>query len=881
MLLIMRNIKAIPFSVFRIADGGSLQCSPSSNGNSWIDISDVEGITFIYKEAITVNYYINGQLAYTQNAQKGDSPLYRGSTPSRDLGNGSNVSFVGWATEPNSKEYSDINDLPVITESVDYYAIFTAPTYFYFVLPGCSNTSSDASDYMYAGDGVVIVPDDFTGNGTRWYSPEYPLDSYLVEGPTDAEVRKGLETYYDGRNGKEKYQSSWEYTIDWVTLTVGNTSVGYNYETINSGYSVHLDCSLQLQTEEKVTALYNIVMPDNQTIIQSKQHKKNSIIEINSTVSETESFYTDGYLYNAVMEGDDGTSYIFDGWYIDSDYNQKAEETVNLGESSQTFYARYIPIEEKYGLVGYNLALAGAEWKNGTPDGLEYSRDTSEGGKVYTEKSRYDTGDTFEVRADKPEAENYAFIGWFDKDRTETSGGDIAQFREAGENLTYIYDGSEESADTYTLDAVWASLSAAGGEYTYDGSAKYITADSEYTTQLDDKYIEEIEQGSLVDFGEFQYRWSADNGDSWTDWANENPGFINAGSYRVQVKQTINGTEITAETTLTIAKRPVTITVADNGKIYGESDPTFSDALMSGQVEGELGDVDLSVIRSNDDENVGTYPDVLNIIKTKGDLESTYTNYNFIINPGDFVISKDKAGNIEKSVTITSWTYDGQAAGSENHAVTSSATSENDGVKAEYTYYVKNGEEWNALDEAPVNVGSYKVVANWAETTNYPALSAECEFTISKAPLTVTTPSASKAYDGTPLTAEGTIEGLVNNETVGFITTGSQTEVGSSTNTYTIVWAADDNEFTAQESNYTINENLGTLEVTEAPAQDTSEGTTGNTDNNGTDQDNSSSLVKTSDMVMPGVVIGIVLIAAACVAFAAYKSRRPRGRHSK
>ena len=46
-------------------------------------------------------------------------------------------------------------------------------------------------------------------------------------------------------------------------------------------------------------------------------------------------------------------------------------------------------------------------------------------------------------------------------------------------------------------------------------------------------------------------------------------------------------------------------------------------------------------------------------------------------------------------------------------------------------------------------------------------------------------------------------------------------------------------------------------------------------------EDNSSSLVKTSDMVIPGVVIGIVLIAAACVSFAAYKSRRPRGRHTK
>ena len=80
--------------------------------------------------------------------------------------------------------------------------------------------------------------------------------------------------------------------------------------------------------------------------------------------------------------------------------------------------------------------------------------------------------------------------------------------------------------------------------------------------------------------------------------------------------------------------------------------------------------------------------------------------------------------------------------------------------------------------------------------------------------LTVTTDSASKVYDGTALTAGGRIEGLVNGEEVTFKATGSQTSVGSSANTYSLVW-----DKTAKEGNYTIDkEDLGTLTVTQAPA---------------------------------------------------------------
>lgn len=84
------------------------------------------------------------------------------------------------------------------------------------------------------------------------------------------------------------------------------------------------------------------------------------------------------------------------------------------------------------------------------------------------------------------------------------------------------------------------------------------------------------------------------------------------------------------------------------------------------------------------------------------------------------------------------------------------------------------------------------------------------QLTILPATLTVTTHGASKPYDGTALTASGEISGFVNGETASFATTGSQTLVGMSANSYAITW-----DGTAKESNYNVVEGaIGTLEVT-------------------------------------------------------------------
>ena len=75
---------------------------------------------------------------------------------------------------------------------------------------------------------------------------------------------------------------------------------------------------------------------------------------------------------------------------------------------------------------------------------------------------------------------------------------------------------------------------------------------------------------------------------------------------------------------------------------------------------------------------------------------------------------------------------------------------------------------------------------------------------------TVTTNTDSKVYDGNPLAAGGTVNNLVKDETVNLTMTGSQTNVGTSDNTYELNWTG-----SAKESNYTHGkDSIGTLTVT-------------------------------------------------------------------
>ncbi len=309
--------------------------------------------------------------------------------------------------------------------------------YFYFVLPGKSSTSTNVYDYMYAGAGTIAIPDgfDYTTNDSRWYNGDwhngsrFNLDGYVVTPPSDEAIREGLETYYNGENGRDKYDPSWTYTIEWTTM-VGNTdSVGYDYEGLSPYTVPHVDCRITVNTEDTATLAYEIRQPDGSLVTNSTVHDKGDRVNINSTVSESGNFKTDGYEYSATRR-DGGTNYYFDGWYTDPNYTTKAPDRIDSVNSSDVFYARYVA--EKHTLT---FDAEGGQFDNGAK--------TREEEHAYLDQIDLDA-------AEVPTREGYDFVGWVDED---------------GEAVDGTYTMPNEDA---TLRAQWKQALSQGDQITVE-----------------------------------------------------------------------------------------------------------------------------------------------------------------------------------------------------------------------------------------------------------------------------------------------------------------------------------------------------------------------------------------------------------------------------
>lgn len=89
------------------------------------------------------------------------------------------------------------------------------------------------------------------------------------------------------------------------------------------------------------------------------------------------------------------------------------------------------------------------------------------------------------------------------------------------------------------------------------------------------------------------------------------------------------------------------------------------------------------------------------------------------------------------------------------------------------------------------------------------------KLTISPRSLTITSGSDSKYYDGTPLTNDKitvTGDGFVNGEGATYNVTGSQTKIGSSDNTFEVIFNAN-----TKAANYVVEKELGTLTIKARP----------------------------------------------------------------
>ena len=244
-----------------------------------------------------------------------------------------------------------------------------------------------------------------------------------------------------------------------------------------------------------------------------------------------------------------------------------------------------------------------------------------------------------------------------------------------------------------------------------------------------------------------------------------------------------------------ILPREVTVKSASASKAY-DGTPLFSHDVVVTSAAGFVEDDVASMTAPNSITEVGSLTNEI-AIEWSNDVAA-----------GNYVVSKEE-GVLEvtpKSVTAEGFSVEGLNDVTYNGLAQQQEPTVKDGDKT----LTKDKDYTLSFTEDVTNVGTVRVAVTGKG--NYTG-SADVAYQILPAKLIVTTPSDSMVYNGKPLTAEGSIEGFVNNETAVFETTGSQTEVGESENAYAIYWS--DEGTTAKRSNYTVEEHIGTLTVTE------------------------------------------------------------------
>ena len=435
---------------------------------------------------------------------------------------------------------------------------------------------------------------------------------------------------------------------------------------------------------------------------------------------------------------------------------------------------------KKEGKVIYNLGPKGS-WGNGSPENVVVF-DAAKGKWAYN--YGFDKGDTFVVTNRVPtSSDNAVFVGWYDKKRDTTS----ATMRKAGEKVTYPYTESSKT-NSYTLDALWEKLQGTNKELPYDGKEHSLY---EFTVKFANENLQSWTESasSLVQAKNIQYRLKQD-GREVNEWG-AMPSFKDAGVYTIEAKATVNGVELTAEAALTINPKNVTLTTDSATRAYN-GQPLKAPGTITGFVEGE----GATVVTTKSQTEIGeTSNDEYNIVWDENTKESNYS-----VNVGEIGTLTVTDQSIEDGKKITVGKLGDVVYTGKNQKQEPAVT-----TKDGKTTLVKETDYTLSYSEDTKNVGEVTVTVTGKG--NYSG-KVQRKYQITKAPLTVTTEGATRAYNGQPLTAPGTVAGFVEGENAELQVTGKQTDVGSSKNTYKIVWTE-----TTKADNYQVSDTVGTLTV--------------------------------------------------------------------
>ncbi len=287
---------------------------------------------------------------------------------------------------------------------------------------------------------------------------------------------------------------------------------------------------------------------------------------------------------------------------------------------------------------------------------------------------------------------------------------------------------------------------------------------------------------------------------------------VTSANYDVTIKAVIDG-----YVTITPVTDKVTVTVTENGDIVTYDGKEHSvKGYKSMTADNALYDVTKSVKATETaawtakGTNVGEYP----VGIAAGDFKNTNPNFEnvaFVIVDGVLKINPITENTITITANSASKTYDGTPLTDNGFTFTEGVL-----VKGDVLTAVVEGSATNVGEEGKNVVKSYVVKRGETDVTkNYTfGNSLDGKLTINKRTVTLTSETASKEYDGTPLTKPDvtvTGDGFVAGEVTDVKATGSVTFVheGEVTNAITYTKGA-----SFKETNYTISKEEGKLSIT-------------------------------------------------------------------
>jgi len=243
--------------------------------------------------------------------------------------------------------------------------------------------------------------------------------------------------------------------------------------------------------------------------------------------------------------------------------------------------------------------------------------------------------------------------------------------------------------------------------------------------------------------------------------------------------------------TLEIKAKAATIAVNNAQKVYGASDPTFTGTVSGLVNEGDLGVV--SFIRSNTDENVGTYNSVLTATYT------TNANYTVTINRGRFTITR--------AIAVVTADHQVKTYGDDDPVFTATVTGMQRGDDPSIISYQLSRVEGE-------NVGNYNINAGGATAQgNYIVSYVHGTLTIERAFLSLNADDKTKEYGDADPVLTATLYGLKNGDNASVISYSLSREEGESMGEYTITGTGN-----AVQGNYNVYFVSGVMTITAASA---------------------------------------------------------------